>query len=98
MEDVNFTPFHDRVLVKRQEAVRKRIGAIELPDSQSEPPLEGMVVKVGEGGRQFGQLVVPSAQVGDSVLFARFAGVEIEIDGEEYLLLRDEEILGARKR
>ena len=94
-----FTPFGDRLLVKQDagEAEQKG-GLIHIPDSQREPPLEGLVLKVGRGRYEYGQLIPTEARPGDHVLFAKYAGTPLWIDGEEYLLLRDEEILGIRVR
>ena len=92
-----FTPFGDRLLVKQDagEAEQKG-GLIHIPDSQREPPLEGVVVAAGRGRYEYGQLAPTEAQAGDRILFARYAGTEIWVDGEVYLLIRDEEVLGRR--
>lgn len=93
---VGFKPFHDRVLVKQAEVDETHAGKIVIPDSQKEKPLEGLVVAVGPGKVEWGGFVSPACQVGDTVLFGKYAGAEITVDGEEYLLLRDEEVLGRR--
>lgn len=92
-------PFGDRVLVKQDaEGADRTGGLIQIPESQQEPPLEGLVLKVGRGRYEYGQLIPTEARPGDHVLFAKYAGTPLWIDGEEYLLLRDEEILGIRVR
>lgn len=93
---VNFTPFHDRVLVLQASVDEADTGHIVIPDSQKEPPLEGHVIAVGPGRMEFGQHIKPSCQPGNRVLFSKFAGVEVTVDGVVYLLMRDEEILGRR--
>ena len=94
----DFVPFGDRVLVKQdaESEAEAKSGLIEIPESQKEPPLEGLVKAVGDGRWEYGAMVRPEAEVGDHVLFGRYAGTPIWINGEEYLLLRDEEIVGRR--
>ena len=96
--EVNFKPFHDRVLVLQAKADDGPAGNIVIPDNDREPPLEGRVVAVGPGRVEFGGFVSPSADVGDVVLFAKYAGVDVVVDGVAYLLLRDEELLGRRRQ
>jgi chaperonin GroES len=91
-----FEPFGDRVLV-RQDVVTEagpQSGRILIPDNQKEQPLEGLVLKAGRGRFEYGVLTLPEARPGDHVLFAKYSGTPIWIDGQEYLLLRDEEIVG----
>jgi chaperonin GroES len=96
---VEFEPFGDRVLVKQaDEETQAKRGCIEIPEGQKEPPLEGTVLRVGPGRWDRGAMVRPEAEVGDLVVFGRYAGSPIWIDGVEYLLLRDEEILGRRRK
>lgn len=99
-ECVEFTPFGDRVLVKQDGdgGADDAHGHISIPDSQKEPPLEGTVLRTGAGRWAQGVLEIPEAEEGDRVLFGRYAGTPIWVDGREYLLLRDEEILGRRHR
>ncbi len=88
-------PLHDRVLVLRIESDEKTTGGIIIPDTAKEKPLEGQVVAVG-GGRydKDGKRVPIDLKVGDKVLFARYGGTEIKIDGVEHLMMREEDILG----
>jgi chaperonin GroES len=95
-KQVEFVPYHDRVLVKQDEAKEKTSGRIEIPDSQREPPLEGVVLAVGPGRAEMGQFIPVTAQVGEQVVFGKYGGTPITIDGIQYLILRDEEILGRR--
>lgn len=90
-----FVPFHDRVLVRRVEAAPQP-GGIELPETAKEPPLEGVVLAVGAGRFRDGAWQPCSCAVGQRVLFTKYAGVEIALDGVELLILRDEEVLGRR--
>ena len=94
---ISFFPFHDRVLVKRIEVAEQPQDGIVIPESMVPSPLEGIVWAVGPGRYDIaGTWVEPSAGVGDQVLFGEHAGNEILVDGETYLLLRDEELLGRR--
>ena len=92
---MNMRPLHDRVLIKRideQETVR---GGIIIPDSAKEKPQEGEVVAVGNGKRlEDGKILPLELQEGDRVLFGKFSGSEIKLDDEDYLILKEEEILG----
>lgn len=90
----HFEPFGDRVLVKQDAEAEAGKSLIQIPDSQKEPPLEGLVLKVGHGRWEHGSVVHCEAEEGDHVLFGNCAGTPIWIGGEEFLLLRDEEILG----
>ena len=90
---VNLTPLHDRVIVKRIEEKETLKGGIIIPDSAKEKPQEGEVIAVGEGKREKGERVPLDVNVGDRVLFGKYSGSEIKIDGEELLILREEEIL-----
>jgi len=87
-------PLHDRILVKRVEEEEVRRGGIIIPDTAKEKPQEGKVVAVGPGRRDDGKLVALDVKAGDRVLFGKYAGSEIKIDGEEHLILREEDILG----
>jgi len=88
-------PLHDRVLVLRIESDEKTAGGIIIPDTAKEKPLEGKVVAVGEGRYdKNGKRVPVDFKVGDKVLFARYGGTEIKIDGVEHLMMREEDILG----
>jgi chaperonin GroES len=89
-----FTPLHDRVLLRRVEEVESVRGGIIIPDTAKEKPQEGIVIAVGTGKYEKGQTIPLAVKEGDRVLFGKYAGTEIKIDGEELLILREEEILG----
>ncbi len=90
---VNLTPLHDRVIVRRIEEKETVKGGIIIPDSAKEKPQEGEVIAVGAGKRVTGERIQLDVNVGDRVLFGKYSGSEIKIDGEELLILREEEIL-----
>ena len=91
---MKFRPLHDRVLVKRVEEEQKTKGGIIIPDTAKEKPMQGEVLAVGPGVRdEKGQLVPLDVQVGDRVLFGKWSGTEIKLDGEEYLIMREDEVL-----
>jgi chaperonin GroES len=90
---VNITPLHDRVLVRRLEEKETAKGGIIIPDTAKEKPQEGEVVAAGAGKTEKGRRVPLDVEVGDRVLFGKYTGSDIKIDGEEYLILREEEIL-----
>jgi chaperonin GroES len=88
-------PLHDRVVVKRTEEKEMVRGGIVIPDTAKEKPQEGEVVAVGSGKKKDdGSRVAMDVKVGDRVLFGKYSGTEIKIDGEEYLMMREEDILG----
>jgi chaperonin GroES len=88
-------PLHDRVIVRRIEEAEQIRGGIIIPDSAKEKPQEGEVIAVGNGKLlDDGKRTVLAVKVGDKVLFGKYSGTEIKLDGEEYLILREEEILG----
>jgi chaperonin GroES len=92
---VNLKPLADRVIVRVIEAEEKTKGGIVLPDTAKERPQEGEVLAVGSGRRlDDGTVVKPQVKVGDKVLFAKYGGTEVKLDGTEYLILREEDILG----
>lgn len=93
---VKVRPLKDKVVVKRLEEVEEKTpGGIIIPDTAKEKPQMGEVVAVGRGKMlQDGKIVPPEVKVGDKVLFARYAGTEIKIDGQEYLIMSEDEILG----
>ena len=92
---VNLTPLHDRVIVKRIEEKETVKGGIIIPDSAKEKPQEGEVVAVGKGKRlEDGKVVPLDVQAGDRILFGKYSGSEIRLDGEEYLIMREDEVLG----
>jgi chaperonin GroES len=90
---VNLTPLHDRVIVKRIEEKETVKGGIIIPDSAKEKPQEGEVIAVGAGRREKGELIPLDVKPGDRVLFGKYGGTEIKLEGEEFLILREEEIL-----
>jgi chaperonin GroES len=90
---VNITPLHDRVVVKRLEEKESVKGGIIIPDSAKEKPQEGEVVAVGEGKREKGERIPLDVKVGDRVLFGKYSGNDIKIDDEEYMILKEDEIL-----
>jgi len=88
-------PLQDRIIVKRLEGEEKTKGGIIIPDSAKEKPMEGKVIAVGNGKLlENGQRSTPEVKVGDHVLFGKYAGTEVKIDGEEHLILREDDILG----
>ena len=92
---MSFRPLHDRVLVRRVEADEKTAGGIIIPDSAKEKPAEGEVISTGEGARKdSGELIAPSVKAGDRVLFGKWSGTEVTIDGEELLIMKESDILG----
>lgn len=90
---VNITPLHDRVLVRRMEQTESAKGGIIIPDTAKEKPQEGEVIAVGSGKLEKGHRVPLDVKAGDRILFGKYTGSEIKIDGQEYLILREEEIL-----
>ncbi|WP_120075769.1 co-chaperone GroES [Aurantiacibacter odishensis] len=92
---MNFRPLHDRVLVRRIEAEEKTAGGIIIPDSAKEKPMEGEVVSVGAGNRDdSGKLVELAVKAGDRVLFGKWSGTEVRIEGEDLLIMKESDILG----
>src|SRR5579871_1901098 len=92
---MNIRPLYDRIGVKRIEEQETKIGGLYIPDSAKEKPQEGEVVAVGKGKRlEDGKLVPLDVQKGDRVLFGKYSGSEIRLDGEEYMIMREDEILG----
>ncbi|HKF50768.1 MAG TPA: co-chaperone GroES [Candidatus Acidoferrales bacterium] len=90
---VNITPLHDRVIVKRIEEKESVRGGIIIPDTAKEKPQEGEIVAVGSGRREKGELIPLDVKVGDRILFGKYSGNEIKIDDQEYLILKEDEIL-----
>ena len=93
---MNIRPLHDRIVVKRIESdTEKTAGGLFIPDSAKEKPQEGEVVAVGKGKRgDDGKLIAPDVQPGDRILFGKYSGSDIKIDGDEFLIMREDEILG----
>jgi chaperonin GroES len=90
---VNITPLHDRVLVKRIEEKESVRGGIIIPDTAKEKPQEGEVIAVGSGRREKGEIIPLDVKVGDRILFGKYSGTDIKIEDQEYLILREEDIL-----
>ncbi|KDE20293.1 co-chaperone GroES [Acetobacter pomorum] len=90
-----FRPLHDRVVVRRLEGEQKTAGGIIIPDTAQEKPMEGEVVAVGPGARnEQGQIVALDVKTGDRVLFGKWSGTEVKIDGEELLIMKESDIMG----
>ena len=95
MADLKFRPLHDRVVVRRVESETKTAGGIIIPDNAQEKPMEGEVVSVGSGARdEAGKLVPLDVKAGDRVLFGKWSGTEVKISGEEYLIMKESDIMG----
>src|SRR5215468_3433414 len=92
---MNFRPLHDRVVVKRIDAEEKSAGGIIIPDTAKEKPSQGEVIAVGPGGRdESGKLIPIDIQVGDRVLFGKWSGTEVKIDGQDLLIMKESDIMG----
>jgi chaperonin GroES len=92
---MKFRPLHDRVAIERIEAEAKTAGGIIIPDTAQEKPQEGRVVGVGPGGRdESGRLIPIDVKVGDRILFGKWSGTEVKIDGVEYLIMKESDIMG----
>ena len=90
-----FTPLHDRVLVRRVESEEKTKGGLIIPESAKEKPAEGEVIACGEGARKdSGELIAMAVKAGDRVLFGKWSGTEVTVDGEELLTMKESDILG----
>ena len=90
-----FRPLHDRVVVKRLEGEEKTKGGIIIPDTAKEKPQEGKVIAVGPGGRdENGKLTPLDVKAGDRILFGKWSGTEVKIDGEDLLIMKESDILG----
>ena len=90
-----FRPLHDRVVVRRIEADQKTAGGIIIPDSAQEKPSEGEIIAVGEGARDdSGELIAPSVKAGDKILFGKWSGTEVKLDGEDLLIMKESDIMG----
>src|SRR5712692_4217624 len=87
-------PLHDRVIVKRIEEEEKTKGGIIIPDTAKEKPQEGRVVAVGPGKHEDGKVIPLGVKAGDKILFGKYSGTEIKLNGEEHLIMREEDILG----
>jgi chaperonin GroES len=95
MAKLKFRPLHDRVVVKRIEAEEKSKGGIIIPDTAKEKPQEGEVVAVGPGGRdENGKLIAMDLKAGDRVLFGKWSGTEVKLEGEDLLIMKESDIMG----
>ena len=92
---MNFRPLHDRVLVRRVNSDEKTPGGIIIPDTAQEKPMEGEVLEVGSGARdENGKLVPLDVKKGDRILFGKWSGTEVKMSGEEYLIMKESDIMG----
>ncbi len=92
---MKFRPLHDRVVLRRIEPEAKSAGGIIIPDTVQEKPTEGEVVAVGPGARnERGEIVAPSVEAGDRVLFGKWSGTEVKLDGDELLIMKESDIIG----
>ena len=90
-----FKPLHDRVLVKRVQSDEKTKGGLIIPDTAKEKPAEGEVVAVGEGARKdSGELIAPTVKTGDRILFGKWSGTEVTLNGEELLIMKESDVMG----
>ena len=99
MAKTKFSPLHDRLVVRRIVALEKTKGGIIIPDSAQEKPSEGEVIAVGPGGRdEAGKLIPIDIKVGDRVLFGKWSGTEVKLDGEDLMIMKEADIMGVLDR
>lgn len=92
---MKFRPLHDRVLVQREESEEKTAGGIIIPDTAKEKPMQGKVISVGSGARdEHGKLTPLDVKEGDTILFGKWSGTEIKLDGADYLIMKESDIMG----
>ncbi|MEW6113877.1 MAG: co-chaperone GroES [Thermodesulfobacteriota bacterium] len=92
---MKFRPLHDRILVERVESEEQSAGGIILPDTAKEKPQQGKVIAVGPGKRtEDGKLIPMDVKAGDTILFGKYSGTEVKVEGNEYLIMREEDVLG----
>ena len=92
---MKFRPLHDRVLVRRVEQEEKTAGGIIIPDTAQEKPMEGEIVSVGPGARnEKGELIAPEVKSGDRVLFGKYAGTDVTINGEDLVIIKESDVMG----
>jgi chaperonin GroES len=92
---MKFRPLHDRVVVRRLDAEEKTAGGIIIPDTAQEKPMEGEIVAVGPGARdEQGQIVALDVKAGDRILFGKWSGTEVKLDGQELLIMKESDIMG----
>jgi len=96
---MKFRPLHDRVVVRRVESEAKSAGGIIIPDTAAEKPQQGEVIAIGPGSRdEAGKLVPLDVKVGDKVLFGKWSGTEVKIDGQELLIMKESDVMGVLDR
>ena len=92
---MKFRPLHDRVVVKRVDSETKSAGGIIIPDTAAEKPMQGEIIAVGPGGRnETGEIVKLDVKKGDTVLFGKWSGTEVKIDGDDLLIMKESDIMG----
>ena len=92
-------PLHDRIMVKRLEEAEKTAGGLYIPDSAKEKPVEAKVIAVGSGKRlEDGSFRKPEVKVGDRILFSKYSGTEVKLDGEEHLIMREDDVLAVLEK
>ena len=92
---MTFRPLHDRVVVKALDAEEKSAGGIIIPDTAQEKPMQGKVIAVGPGGRgDDGKIIKPDVKKGDVILYGKWSGTEVKIDGEDLLIMKESDIMG----
>jgi chaperonin GroES len=92
---MNFKPLHDRVLVRRVESDQKTAGGIIIPDTAQEKPMEGEVLELGSGARdEIGKLIPLDVKKGDKILIGKWSGTEVKMNGEDYLIMKESDIMG----
>ena len=92
---MKFRPLHDRVVIRRLDAEEKTVGGIIIPDTAQEKPMEGEVIAAGPGARnEQGQIVALEVRAGDRVLFGKWSGTEVKLDGDELLIMKESDIMG----
>ena len=92
---MKFRPLHDRVVIRRLNAEEKTVGGIIIPDTAQEKPMQGEVIAVGPGARnEQGQIIALEVQAGDRILFGKWSGTEVKLDGEELLIMKESDIMG----
>ena len=95
LNPMKFRPLHDRVVIRRLSAEEKTVGGIIIPDTAQEKPMEGEVIAAGPGARnEQGQIVALEVKAGDRILFGKWSGTEVKIDGEELLIMKESDIMG----
>jgi chaperonin GroES len=92
---MNIRPLHDRVILKRMEEETTSAGGIVIPDSAAEKPMRGKIIAIGKGKRlESGDIIALDVKVGDTVLFGKYSGTEVKVNGEDLLVMREEDIMG----